>query len=664
MRMKKIICFVLALLLCCSAVACKPQESGGDTGGEIPDTSTYLVENGASEYKIVIPAQATATEEFAASELAQFFADCVGEEPQTVTDDSVEADLGGKYLSVGDTSLYEKSGMTLDRAELGTDGYKILTEGNTVIMNAAGENGKMYAVYEFLKNNLGVNFYAADEISTPAADDVFLKDFDMTDIPDFRGRDVHYYSFFYNINPNFAVRMRLTSRRTIFSEENGEGSPWSSLWAHEQFKILPYEEYGASHEDWYVYNEAGKPISLCWTDTDLQAQFIENLKKFIDAEPDKIFFSIAQEDGAVIGEGECDCAECVASDARYTHSGTMMRFNNAIARAIKQAYPDREIYLVAFAYQGTIEAPVVRDAQGNIVLDENGKAQPVDPSVVGEDNVIIRYAPLYNCYSHDFMDEVCNEQVVHMSQHSAKPRDAIIGWSAVVQHMAAWNYCTAFGAYPVNFNNFSTIQQNYRTMRDYGFIDVLDQGPSDTTGTPLESLRIYVQSQLMWDVDRNFNALVDDFMNNYYKDAAAEMKEYYEYVRLHYAYLEATCEDRNGFHFIPSGAGFSQRIVDEDYFPLETLNNFKEILDRALAKANAVEDAQLRETLVRRVEAETLQYRYLQLELYRDHYAQLGDGVLASMIDEFESVCAASGLTHYGENKPMQEKLTEWRNEL
>ena len=34
------------------------------------------------------------------------------------------------------------------------------------------------------------------------------------------------------------------------------------------------------------------------------------------------------------------------------------------------------------------------------------------------------------------------------------------------------------------------------------------------------------------------------------------------------------------------------------------------------------------------------------------------------MIDEFESVCAASGLTHYGENKPMQEKLTEWRNEL
>ena len=77
-----------------------------------------------------------------------------------------------------------------------------------------------------------------------------------------------------------------------------------------------------------------------------------------------------------------------------------------------------------------------------------------------------------------------------------------------------------------------------------------------------------------------------------------------------------------------------------------------------------MEDAQLRETLVRRVEAETLQYRYLQLELYRDHYAQLGDGVLASMIDEFESVCAASGLTHYGENKPMQEKLTEWRNEL
>ena len=41
-----------------------------------------------------------------------------------------------------------------------------------------------------------------------------------------------------------------------------------------------------------------------------------------------------------------------------------------------------------------------------MLLSVNGKAQPVDPSVVGEDNVVIRYAPLYNCYSHDFMASV------------------------------------------------------------------------------------------------------------------------------------------------------------------------------------------------------------------------------------------------------------------
>ena len=262
------------------------------------------------------------------------------------------------------------------------------------------------------------------------------------------------------------------------------------------------------------------------------------------------------------------------------------------------------------------------------------------------------------------MDEECNEQVSHMSQFSAKPRDTIIGWSAVVDHMAAWSYCTAFGVYTVNFNNFSTIQQNYRTMRDYGFIDVLDQGPSDTTGTAFESLRIYVQSQLMWDVVRDFNALVDDFMDNYYKDAAAEMKEYYEYIRLHYAYLEATCTDRNGFHFIPSGSGYSQKIVDEAYFPREVLDNMKEILDRALAKANAVEDVSLRDKLVRRIETETLEYRYLQLELYSDYYAQQGSDALAEMINEFESISLAAGLTQYAENKPLQEKLTQWREEL
>ena len=656
--MKKLVCLILAILLCCSVVACSSPTGAGGNSNTISDTSTYLVENGSSEYKIVLPADATETEKFAASELALFFGDCVGKEPQTVYDDAVTVNFKGKYLSVGDTSFYEQSGMTLDKAELGTDGYKILTKDNTVIMNAAGENGKMYSVYEFLDRNLGVKFYAADEIKTPAADDVYLKNFNLTDIPDFKGRDVHFYSFFYNTNPNFAPRMRTTSRRTVFTDANGEGSPWSTLWDHDQFTILPPEEYG-DNEGWYVMKE-GEYNSLCWTNPDVQEQFIENLKSFIDAEPDKIFFSIAQEDGAE----PCTCDACKASDAQYTHAGTMMRFNNAVGKAIKEAYPDREIYLVAFAYQNTIAAPVKRDDAGNIILDGNGKALPIDSSVIGEDNIVIRYAPLYNCYSHEFMDEECNEQVSHMSQFSAKPSDTIIGWSAVVDHMAAWSYCTAFGVYTVNFNNFSTIQQNYRTMRDYGFIDVLDQGPSDTTGTAFESLRIYVQSQLMWDVDRDFNALVDDFMDNFYKDAAAEMKEYYEYIRLHYAYLEATCTDRNGFHFIPSGSGLSQKIVDEAYFPREVLDNMKEILERALAKANAVEDVSLRDKLVRRIETETLEYRYLQLELYSDYYAQQGSDALAEMINEFESISLAAGLTQYAENNPLLEKLTQWREEL
>ena len=668
MNRKRLICLALCAVLSMCFIGCKKPASAPPVEPPPPveqDTNTYLVYNGHSDYKTVVPADATATELFAAEELNTFFAACTGHTPELVTDAEISVDFDGKYLSVGDTTLYRSSGMTLDKSALGTDGYKILTKGNTVVMNAAGENGKMYAVYEFLERNLGVVFYSYDEIKTPAYENCLLKAFDLTDVPSFMGRDPHYFRFFYNANPKLAQRMRTTSRRTVYGANNGEGTPWSSLWAHEQFKILPYATYG-SHDGWYVMKD-GEPVSLCWTNTDLQAQFTENLKTYILNEPDKKFFSITQEDGAE----PCTCDACKASDAAYTHAGTMMRFNNAICRAIKAwqatACPDREIYLVGFAYQHTLGAPVKRDADGHVLLNADGKAEPIDPSVVGEDNFMIRFAPLYNCYVHEYMDEKCNEQLlragVSPAEYTVSARDTIIGWSSIVKQMTAWSYCTGFGCFPVNFNNFSTIQQNYRTLKEYGCIDVLDQGPSGTNGTAFESLRIYVQSRLLWNVDRNYNELVDDFMVNYYKGAAAEMKEYYDLVRLHYAYLESNADPQRGLHMIPSAWG-TNTIVNANMFPRAITEQFKAILDRALEKAKAEPDADIRQKLIDRVEAETLMYRYLQLELYASYYYQASPTNYAHMVDEFERIARIADLTEYGEGKPIDEKIALWRERL
>lgn len=665
--MKKILkkCGVIAvaLSLILSAASCAKNNSETEkNGADEENTSVLLVENGKTEYKIVVPENATETELFAAEELETYFSLCIDGNIDTVTDESVT--LNGKYLSVGDTALYRESKMTLDKNELGTDGYKICTTGETVVMNAAGENGKIYAVYEFLKRNLGVEFYAYDEIKTPQAKNVYLKNFALTDVPDFLGRDVHYNSFFYNQHPNYSQHMRVNSPRTVYTDNQGEGCAWSTLWAHEQLKLLPPSVYAEEHPEWYpAATAADKNGGICWTNAELQDEFAIQLEKYIEAQPDKTFFSIAQTDGAEI----CQCDACAASHEKYTVSGTMMRFNNEIAKRVKswlnETYPERKIYLMTFAYQETLPAPVKRDADGEIIFNAEGKAEPVHESVVADEMILVRFAPLYNCFSHDFLDEKCNEETKNIvtNRYAASARDSILGWSAVAENLSAWNYCVPFGAYAINFNNFSTIQRNYQIFKEYGFIDILDQGASDTSGSAFENLRIYIQSQLLWDTQRDYETLVNDFMENYYKEAAKEMREYYDYVRLYFEYLENTCDAYTvAKHQIPS-FGYSKLIVDKDYFPRSVVENFKEILDRALEKARSVQDKETREKLIDRINAETIQYRYLQLELYANYYKQFEAPSYSDLIDEFEAIAAKAGLIYYAEAQPIADKIAEWR---
>ena len=99
-----------------------------------PELSTFICENGVTEYTIVYPADATSWEETAVDELKYFLSLSTGVDFQAVADSDVVWSQGAKYLSLGENELQRASGVTVDNETLGVSGFVVKTVGNSVFM--------------------------------------------------------------------------------------------------------------------------------------------------------------------------------------------------------------------------------------------------------------------------------------------------------------------------------------------------------------------------------------------------------------------------------------------------------------------------------------------------------------------------------------------------
>ena len=90
------------------------------------ETGNYIIENGITNYKVVIPENALTKEVLAKDELVQFIAKSTGVTLQVVNDSEVSYDTTQNYISIGHNKLLESSGIETTREELTYDGFKII----------------------------------------------------------------------------------------------------------------------------------------------------------------------------------------------------------------------------------------------------------------------------------------------------------------------------------------------------------------------------------------------------------------------------------------------------------------------------------------------------------------------------------------------------------
>lgn len=627
--MKKLI-RVISLLLCAvmlsAFAACGKNESPAN---DKPDkTAYYLVQGGVSEYKIVVSAEATDNERFAANELANFLNLATGAETEVVTDE--EYSSTDAIISIGNTKQAVEANAVTDQ-NLATSSFVLKTVGNSLYV-IADKNGDgeacLYGVYQILQDAVNFRVYAADEIRYDTDKDTIpLYKYDKTYKPTFDQRELGYASI--ANDETYKKRMRLVWHDTDV-RWTLHGHTQASHFVNPNFGDTLHSEhegmtFGQAHPDWF---DGGQ---LCWSaGAEMEQVAAEKLIWYIENYPQGEYIMLGQMDNT----DYCSCDRCKAkmTELGINPAGMQILFlNNVIEIAEKwraENRPEQDVKYVTFAYNGTLQPPVKKDENGNLIAINN--------QVKPHDKLYIYFTPIET----DFAVDLSN-------QRNLSVMEALNSWNALAGgRIMVYIYDINFRNYFINFNNFGTVESMYRDYLNNGVYYMYSQGPIDTCVPCFQEMRVFVESQLMWDIDQGYDNLVGEFMQAYYRDAAPAVRKFYELIRNRYARYYAVDD-------ISLGGGIYDSIGNSDIWTENLVNALGDALDEALAAVEKYKtaDSELYNKLRDRIMKEYLSVIFLKLSYYQASY---GSVQIADMKASFKYYTTYFQITNYAENDSLE----------
>jgi hypothetical protein len=294
-----------------------------------------------------------------------------------------------------------------------------------------------------------------------------------------------------------------------------------------------------------------------------------------------------------------------------------MQFINRVAHYVNEwvakDFPGREIRLVIFAYYATETPPVKQDA--------NGKWVPFSDKVIpAADNIDFYFAPIYTDYSKTLTD-VENQDVY---SNLLKWKDFLEGRK---NQFLLYTYDTNFHHFFYNFNNFDTFREQAAQYAEQGVDFIHSQGANTTNQPCFQEMRYFVESQILWDTSKNYDDLVNEFMAHFYKDAAEEIRMYYDLTRMRYEQASVL----NGMSYTTD---IYSNIGDSDIWTEGVVDQIDRIFKKAYEKIDhyKTEDADMYEKLYNRIKELELTLTYTKLKHYSSSYTQKE---INGLVDEF-----------------------------
>ncbi|HPM80077.1 MAG TPA: DUF4838 domain-containing protein [Candidatus Anammoximicrobium sp.] len=454
-------------------------------------------QDGRTDWKIYLSPQAEPTETFAAEELsvalkkisgADFEVLCSVEVPDRRT--IIIGDLNNPQVQSRAEALHLRAGKVEEIAVRTLDG-RLYLAGNQ-------PRGALYAVYRFLQHELGVRWLwpGPDGEFVPAKKSWSLPDLKYNYTPALAYRGFHLCGDWRDVDlfrewmgRNFINLYRHAAP----PEEKRRG--FYAMWSSHNV-VLPQALFDQHPE--YFAEIQGKRYknNICFSHPEVDRIVAAETAAYLRKRPFLDILSVFPSDN----QDYCRCAQCAKRDV----STAWFEFYNRLTDTLKQEFPN--LKFATIAYQGYRDVPKcpIRNSE------------------------FIEYASYSRCNIHPYGHPDC--------RHNEDTMQAMLAWQAT--GLPIGNYAYEYDIYSRNarFIPFlSVIDDAVKTSRRLGHMALIPEVSLSPKGGPeayahhvQNRLSLYLYARLLWEPDQEMAAVLRDWCQIVFGEAAAPMLDYYQ----------------------------------------------------------------------------------------------------------------------------------------
>ncbi len=633
MKIKKIISLLLSGITLICAASCKLicRNSNNQSSIERIEYTEYkLVDNGMSEYKIVLPSEPSYDEEIAALEMTELFVEATSITLETVCESEITYSNTAKLIFLGDTQYIENANVSV--ASIPTDGFTLKTIGANLFI-LGKERGVVYGVYEFLEKVFAFEYYVKNVYAlNKNVKEQYMPKLNISDAPNVEYRADAWGA---EMSEQELYRARIRPFNEAFMA-NG------MYHIHNTFEWLPKATYENVHSNWYAddgsqlcYTAHGDETELVAMQNEVLEKFQEQVNYYFGQGDYKKAISFTQQDSTT--GLWCTCAACTNDKQTYgAASASIIRFLNPVAKQFKEwlekTYPGHEVTIVFFAYQASEKAPVKQ---------ANGKLIPTDKGLVLEDNLAVWIAPIYGDYLRSVTD-VKNTAMYNSFEN----------WSVLSKQLYVWGYDTNFSNYLMWYDTFDALPDLYKYLNEFNVEYMFNQGQiyawSNLTG--FDALKVALNYKLMWDCNTDVEAFTNRFFETWFGEAAQDMRNYYDSFISWSKKLKIEQNYNGNINFV----GYTRL-----HYPLDKLKEWLGNIESAYESIESLKtsnNAQY-QNYYNRILAESIAVRYALITLHFTSYKQKE---LLTMKQSFKEDASALGFVKFSETKGMDFLYDTW----
>lgn len=438
-------------------------------------------------YAIVLPREPRAHERYAAGELNAYFERLTGRALGIV---EVAPPAGKHGIYIGRPPVVRGKRIDVDFADLGEEAFLIKTMGRDLVI-VGGLRGALYGVYTLLEDYLGCGWYMPGPLGEVVPRSGMLEIGNVSDLqrPSFEWRCASS-----SYDSKWCVRSKLdpTTVGARYGVDKGDPAFFGQFGHNYSYLVKP-TVYFLTHPEYYSLVRSGRAwdrTQVCTSDPAVVRLCAENICRRIEAQPDCKVFALCQNDHA----GWCECRRCRSIDTKKgSVTDRLMVLCNRVSRLVRQRYPTKRIY--TYAYQAGVDPPL---------------AEMPDPEL-GVQLCHIRWP-------------CCHVHPVASCERNQEYNSWLTGWAKVCKHLFVYDYRVDYANYLMPYPTCYAIARDVPYYHKMGVKTLYYQGGGNAHNF---GMCHYLLAKLMWNVDADFDALVQRFFTQYFGPAAEPMEAYW-----------------------------------------------------------------------------------------------------------------------------------------